>query len=130
MNVIADEIEVLRSTVMGLTMGCARCHNHKYDPIPQRDYYRFSAILQSAYDPYDWVKPTERNLDVAFPEEREAVRAHNAPLNAEMKKLEQALEEAQTLARKDRTRNPMMNSRKKFPSSRRNSIHCDIRLQS
>ena len=45
MNVIADEIEVLSSSVMGLTVGCARCHNHKYDPIPQRDYYRLSAIL-------------------------------------------------------------------------------------
>ena len=46
MNVIADEIEVLSSSVMGLTIGCARCHNHKYDPLPQRDYYRLSAILQ------------------------------------------------------------------------------------
>ena len=64
-NVIADEIEVLSSSVMGLTVGCARCHNHKYDPIPQRDYYRLGAILQSAYDPYDWVKPTERYLDYA-----------------------------------------------------------------
>ena len=43
MNVLADEVEVLTSSVMGLTVGCARCHNHKYDPIPQRDYYRLSA---------------------------------------------------------------------------------------
>ena len=93
MNVIADEIEVLSSTVMGLTVGCARCHNHKYDPIPQRDYYRLSAVLQTAFDPYDWVKTTERDLDIAFPEERETVRAHNEPLNAEVKKLEQAIED-------------------------------------
>ncbi|MSV30687.1 MAG: DUF1549 domain-containing protein, partial [Bryobacterales bacterium] len=48
LNIVADEVEVLTSSVMGLTVGCARCHNHKYDPIPQRDYYRLSAILQSA----------------------------------------------------------------------------------
>ena len=62
MNVIADEIEVLGSSVMGLTVGCARCHNHKYDPIPQRDYYQLGAILQTAYDPYDWLIPSEDNL--------------------------------------------------------------------
>jgi hypothetical protein len=48
MTMIADEVEVLSSSVLGLTMGCARCHNHKYEPIPQRDYYRFSAILMAA----------------------------------------------------------------------------------
>ncbi|MEX2263973.1 MAG: PSD1 and planctomycete cytochrome C domain-containing protein [Bryobacteraceae bacterium] len=93
MNVIADEIEVLSSTLMGLTVGCARCHNHKYDPIPQRDYYRLGAVLQAAFDPYDWVKTTERDLDLALPEERKTVHAHNEPLNAEVKKLEQAIED-------------------------------------
>ncbi len=88
MNVIADEIEVFGSTVLGLTIGCARCHNHKYDPIPQRDYYRFAAILQSSFDPYDWVKPTERNLDFALAAEREAADNHNGPIDAEIKRLE------------------------------------------
>ena len=93
MNVIADEIEVLSSSVMGLTVGCARCHNHKYDPIPQRDYYRLSAILQTAYDPYDWVKPTERNLDVALESDRREVASFNAPIEAAIKRLEKSLEE-------------------------------------
>ncbi|GIT28455.1 MAG: hypothetical protein Ct9H300mP1_05010 [Planctomycetaceae bacterium] len=34
-----------------------QCHNHKYDPIPQRDYYRLGAVFQGAYDVYDWLKP-------------------------------------------------------------------------
>ena len=92
MNVIADEIEVLSSSVMGLTVGCARCHNHKYDPLPQRDYYRLGAILQSAYDPYDWVKPTERYLDFAPEEEIKEVSSHNAPIEAEIKRAESELE--------------------------------------
>jgi hypothetical protein len=93
MNVIADEIEVLSSSVLGLTVGCARCHNHKYDPIPQRDYYRLSAILQTAYDPYDWTKPTERNLDIAIEKERRETELFNGPIEAEIKKLEKAVEE-------------------------------------
>ena len=92
-DVIADELQVLSSSVLGLTVGCARCHNHKYDPIPQRDYYRLSAILQTAYDPYDWVKPTERYLDVALVEERRQAAAVNVPLEADIKRLEDAIED-------------------------------------
>lgn len=57
-EVVADEIEVLGSAVLGLTLRCAQCHSHKYDPIPQRDYYRLVAVFQGAYDVYDWLKPT------------------------------------------------------------------------
>ena len=32
---------------MGMTVGCARCHNHKFDPIPQKDYYRIQAVFFS-----------------------------------------------------------------------------------
>ena len=92
-NVIADEVEMLSSSVMGLTVGCARCHNHKYDPIPQRDYYRLSATLQTAYDPYDWVKPTDRYLDIALESERKEAATWNAPIEAEVKRLEASLED-------------------------------------
>jgi uncharacterized protein DUF1553/uncharacterized protein DUF1549/cytochrome c len=101
-NVIADEIEVLGSSVMGLTVGCARCHNHKYDPIPQRDYYQLGAILQTAYDPYDWLIPSgdklggmkfsNRSLDIALESEREETARFNAPIEAEIKRLEAAQE--------------------------------------
>ncbi len=57
LDVIADEIDVLGSAVMGLTMKCARCHSHKYDPIPQRDYYRLADVFKGAYDEHDWVPP-------------------------------------------------------------------------
>jgi hypothetical protein len=59
-EVIADEMDVLGSAVLGLTIKCARCHNHKFDPIPQRDYYRLTAIFKGAYDENDWLKPDVR----------------------------------------------------------------------
>ena len=59
-EVIADEIDVLGSAVMGLTLKCARCHTHKFDPIPHRDYYRLVDIFKGAYDEYDWLKPDVR----------------------------------------------------------------------
>jgi hypothetical protein len=60
LEVIADEIDVLGSGVMGLTLKCARCHSHKFDPIPQRDYYRLLDVFKGAYDENDWLKPDVR----------------------------------------------------------------------
>ncbi len=56
-EVISDEIDVFSSGVLGLTMKCARCHTHKYDPLPQRDYYRLTAVFRGAFDEHDWLKP-------------------------------------------------------------------------
>jgi mono/diheme cytochrome c family protein len=92
MNVLADQIQILTSAVMGLTVACARCHDHKYDPISQRDYYRLSAVLQAAYDPYDWLPPKERKIDIALESEKKETAAFNAPLKKEMERLEQSLE--------------------------------------
>lgn len=43
---LGDVVEYTASGFMGLTLKCARCHNHKYDPIPQADYYRFRAFFE------------------------------------------------------------------------------------
>ena len=89
MTVIADEIEVLTSAVMGLTVKCARCHDHKYDPISQKDYYRLSAILQASYDPYEWLPPKKRRIEIGLEKEMQAVAAHNKPLKVEIQSLEE-----------------------------------------
>ena len=89
-DIIADELQVFGSAVLGLTVGCARCHDHKYDPIPQRDYYRLSAILQPAYNPYDWVDPTERLLDIGMEPQRVEARLHNEPIERKIRDVEAA----------------------------------------
>ena len=48
-RVIADEIEVFSSVVLGLTLQCARCHSHMFDPIPQRDYFRLVDVFRGAF---------------------------------------------------------------------------------
>jgi hypothetical protein len=47
MDVIADQIHVIGSGILGLSIGCARCHDHKTDPIPTRDYYALAGIFKS-----------------------------------------------------------------------------------
>ncbi len=47
MDVVADQIGVIGSGIMALSVGCARCHDHKTDPIPTRDYYALAGIFKS-----------------------------------------------------------------------------------
>jgi len=47
MDVIDEQIDVIGRAFMGMTLGCARCHDHKFDPIPQDDYYALAAIFKS-----------------------------------------------------------------------------------
>lgn len=47
MDIIDEQIDTLGRALMGLTLGCARCHNHKFDPIPTSDYYALAGIFKS-----------------------------------------------------------------------------------
>ena len=100
-DMLAEQLEVVSSSVLGLTVGCARCHDHKYDPIPQRDYYRFSAIFREAYDLYDWIEPAKRQLEFAPEEERREVSLHNQPILADIERLERLLEQADDASKRE-----------------------------
>ncbi|MEZ6061348.1 MAG: PSD1 and planctomycete cytochrome C domain-containing protein [Planctomycetaceae bacterium] len=81
LEVIADEMDILGTAVMGLTLKCARCHSHKFDPIPQRDYYRLTAIFKDAYDEHDWLKSQgPRTLPYVTTAERRAFEQHEAAI--------------------------------------------------
>jgi len=47
---LADMADTTGAVFLGLTMGCARCHDHKFDPIPQKDYYRMQAIFAGSQE--------------------------------------------------------------------------------
>lgn len=50
-DIINDRIDVTSKAFLGLTVSCARCHDHKFDPIPQKDYYSLYGIFSSSYEP-------------------------------------------------------------------------------
>ena len=47
MDVVADQIGVIGSGIMGISVGCARCHDHKFDPVTAHDYYALAGIFRS-----------------------------------------------------------------------------------
>jgi mono/diheme cytochrome c family protein len=47
MDIADEQLDTLGKAVLGLTLGCARCHDHKFDPIPQRDYYSLLSVFTS-----------------------------------------------------------------------------------
>src|SRR5207244_7250048 len=49
MDIIDEMLDTMGKSVLGLTIGCARCHDHKFDPIPTRDYYALAGIFKSTH---------------------------------------------------------------------------------
>ena len=70
-QVLADTISIVTSTLLGLTVGCAQCHDHRYDPIPQEDYYQLRAIFEPAYDWKKWRSPKQRLISLYTDADRE-----------------------------------------------------------
>jgi hypothetical protein len=52
-DIIDDRIDVTTRGLLGLTVACARCHDHKYDPIPTKDYYSLYGVFASSFEPKD-----------------------------------------------------------------------------
>jgi hypothetical protein len=52
-DIIDDRIDVTMRGLQGMTVGCARCHDHKFDPIPQKDYYSLYGVFASSEEPKD-----------------------------------------------------------------------------
>jgi cytochrome c553 len=77
-----DRIDVVTRGVLGLTVSCARCHDHKYDPIPTKDYYALFSIFSSSEI------PAELPI-IGYPDDAAAVEAYNADVaDVEKEKLQ------------------------------------------
>jgi len=92
-EVIAETMTIVSSSLLGLSVGCARCHNHRFDPITHIDYHRFRAIFEPAYDWKNWYSPEDRRLSLWNESDRQLATEVDAELaqaltdrNAQLKK--------------------------------------------
>ncbi len=82
---VIDRVNTTGTALLGLTVGCAQCHDHKFDPISQREYFRLYAFFNQQDEP---------SLEAGSPEQfdaREAVRERVKPLRAELDTLAESL---------------------------------------
>jgi hypothetical protein len=87
---LEDMIGTVSQTFLGLTVNCARCHDHKFDPIPQRDYYRIKSVFEA-------VRHGDRSI-LTIAEERQR-RGESARLEAEIQSRLQSLRTLESTAR-------------------------------
>jgi len=82
-QVVADTIKIVSTSLLGLSVGCAQCHDHRYDPIPQEDYYRLRAVFEPALNWKNWRVPDQRRVSLYT----DADRARAAEVEAEAAKI-------------------------------------------
>jgi len=82
---VAETIKIVSTSLLGLTVGCAQCHAHRYDPISQVDYFRLRAVFEPALNWKDWKSPPQRLVSLWTPEEVKLA----SQCDAEIRRLEQ-----------------------------------------
>jgi hypothetical protein len=97
-GVLHDTVAIVGNSLLGLTLQCAQCHDHKFDPITQTDYYRLMAVFTPAYNPRDWRpvyawKPgiRDRGLPDLAPAEVAEVERHNRDIDRQVADLQKRL---------------------------------------
>jgi len=79
---IADTIKIVSTSLLGLSVGCAQCHDHRYDPILQDDYYRLRAVFEPALNWKNWRVPSQRRVSLYTQADRARVVAVNQEASA------------------------------------------------
>ena len=65
-DIINDRIDVTTKAFLGLTVSCARCHDHKFDPIPTADYYSLYSVFANTAEPkeFPWLRPMPKTQEL------------------------------------------------------------------
>ncbi|REJ91263.1 MAG: DUF1553 domain-containing protein [Planctomycetota bacterium] len=82
-QVIADTLKIVSTSLLGMTVACAQCHDHRYDPILQTDYYALRAVFEPALDWQNWKTPQQRVVSLYT----QADRQKAAEIEAEAQKV-------------------------------------------
>ena len=61
---VADTLRIVTTSLTGLTVACAQCHDHRYDPVSQVDYFRLRAVFDPALDWRKWQNPAQRTASL------------------------------------------------------------------
>jgi hypothetical protein len=106
--VLEGAIQIIGSSLLGLTLQCAKCHDHKFEPVTQKDYYQLEAILYPAFNVEHWVKPNDR-VTVAGPRAEQARwAAHEKLIDAQIGSLKRSFASEPGAAKKEEALKPVI----------------------
>jgi cytochrome c553 len=95
LDIIDEQIDTIGKSMLGLTLGCARCHDHKFDPISQADYYALSGIFQSTRTMESLKRIAKWNENsVATVADKLALEQHQSRITAKKTEIESVLKTA------------------------------------
>ena len=89
--VLEGAIQIIGSSLLGLTFQCAKCHDHKFEPVTQKEYYQLQAILYPAFNLEHWQKPNDRVVIAGHRDERVRWEAHEKAIDARIDSLKRKL---------------------------------------
>ncbi len=88
MDIVDEQLDTAARTFMGLTVGCARCHDHKFDPIPTADYYAMAGIFKSSKTMENFKVVAKWHEFVLAPDDEvKSLREHEAKIEAKQKEI-------------------------------------------
>ncbi|HEY2251691.1 MAG TPA: PSD1 and planctomycete cytochrome C domain-containing protein, partial [Planctomycetaceae bacterium] len=90
---VVDRVNTTGIVFLGLTVGCAQCHEHKYDPVSQREYYQLFALLNNADEPKLDV-PTPDQIAAGLPQKRDELRRQIGELEKQFQAQNEAFEKS------------------------------------
>ena len=94
-DAVADRVATTGVVYLGLTLGCARCHQHKFDPISQREYYQLFSFLNNCEEP-EIDAPSPRQIELGVVRDRDAIRTQIAAREQSLEALEGEIAKQQT----------------------------------
>ncbi len=84
MDIIDEQVDTVGRAFLGLTIGCARCHDHKFDPLPTADYYSLAGIFKSTKTMENFsVVARWQERPIATPEQLATLKVHQARIDAQ-----------------------------------------------
>ena len=90
-SVVHETVEDMATGLLGLTLNCAKYHSHKFEPIPQHDYYSLMALFTPAFNVKNWKNPKERLLPDVSTKELAALNQRNAEIAKQVAELNQQI---------------------------------------
>ncbi|MCE9561357.1 MAG: DUF1549 and DUF1553 domain-containing protein [Planctomycetes bacterium] len=117
-TVLEGNVQNVMNSLLGITVQCARCHDHKFEPLTQEEYYSLQAIFFPVYNPERWNKPNDRVVPVGTKAELAAVQRRNELIDRQVKAAQAGL-----VAFTEPLREQLLNERlKDLPPETRTSV--------